>query len=140
MIVSFEFYVMNFVEFVIDCYSHITSHVSQTFVSCTHNTSYSLLNIVHIIVCVYGLTNHFWKIFWVLCKNDLLLKKKGRLFKILNSWKIGFKTCVLGKHFISYSCIFISYIQCFKVCFQKIRFFCFKKLFFPEFRLMLFFP
>ena len=40
----------------------------------------------------------------------------------------------MEKHFISYSCIFISYIQCFKVCFQKIRFFCFKKLFFPEFR------
>ena len=32
MIVSFKFYVMNFVNFVIDCYSYITSHVSQAFV------------------------------------------------------------------------------------------------------------
>ena len=57
MIVSFEFYVIKFVDFVVDCYSHITSHVSQVFASCTHNTSYSLLNIVHVIVCVFGLTN-----------------------------------------------------------------------------------
>ena len=27
------------------------------------------------------------------------------------------------KHFISYSCIFISYIQCFEICFQKFSFF-----------------
>ena len=51
VIVSFKFYVMNFVDFVIDCYSHITSHVSQAFASCTHYTSYSLLNLVHYIVC-----------------------------------------------------------------------------------------
>ena len=31
MIVSFIFYVMNFVDFVFDFYSHITSHVSQVF-------------------------------------------------------------------------------------------------------------
>ena len=47
----FKFYVMNFVDFVIDCYSHITSNVSQVFASCTHYTSYSLLNLVHYIVC-----------------------------------------------------------------------------------------
>ena len=34
------------------CYTHITSYVSQTFASCTHYTSYSLLNIVHVIMCV----------------------------------------------------------------------------------------
>ena len=48
---------MNFVDFGIDCYSHIISHVSQVFASCTHYTSYSLLNIVHVIMCGYGLTN-----------------------------------------------------------------------------------
>ena len=47
----FQIYVMNFVEIVIDHYSHITSHVSQAFASCTHYTSYSLLNFVHVIVC-----------------------------------------------------------------------------------------
>ena len=108
MIVSFEFYVMNFVDFVIDCYSHITSHVSQAFASCTHNTSYSLLNIVHVIVCVFGLTNQVWKIFWVLCTTDLLLerKKKGDCLKSKFLGELGFKSWVCENHFISYSCIF----------------------------------
>ena len=52
--------------------------------------------------------------------------------KILILGKLGFKTCVLEKHFISYSCIFISYFQCFEVCFQKSRYFS-KKIFFQIF-------
>ena len=51
VIVSFKFYVINFVEIVIDFYLPITSHVSQVFASYTHYTSYSLLNLVHYIVC-----------------------------------------------------------------------------------------
>ena len=47
----------------------------------------------------------------------------------LNFGKTGFKTCVLEKHFISYSYIFISYIKCFEVCFQKSSYFS-KKIFF----------
>ena len=47
----FQTYVMNFVTIVINYYSHITSHISQTFASCTHYTSYYLLNFVHVIVC-----------------------------------------------------------------------------------------
>ena len=50
-----QIYVMNFVEIVIAYYSHITSHVSQAFASCTHYTSYSLLNFVHVIVCDFVL-------------------------------------------------------------------------------------
>ena len=42
---------MNFVEIVLDFYSHITSHISQVFASYTHYTSYTLLNLVHYIVC-----------------------------------------------------------------------------------------
>ena len=42
---------MNFVEIVIDYYLHITLYVSQVIASCTHYTSYSLLNLVHDIVC-----------------------------------------------------------------------------------------
>ena len=42
---------MNFVEIVIDYYVHITLHVSQAIACCTHYTSYSLLNLVHYIVC-----------------------------------------------------------------------------------------
>ena len=45
---------------------------------------------------------------------------------------MGFKTCVLEEHFISYSCIFISYIQYFEVSFQKSCYFS-KKLFFQNF-------
>ena len=47
----FQTYVMNFVEIVIDHYLLITSHVSQAIASCTHYTSFSLLNLVHDIVC-----------------------------------------------------------------------------------------
>ena len=53
----FQYYVMNFVEIVIDFYLYITSHVSQAFTSCRHYTSYSLLNFVHVIVCDFGLAN-----------------------------------------------------------------------------------
>ena len=42
---------MNFVEIVINYYLHITSHVSQAIPNCTYYTSYSLLNLVHDIVC-----------------------------------------------------------------------------------------
>ena len=47
----FQTYVMNFVEIVINYYLHITSHISQVITSCTHYTNYSLLNLVHDIVC-----------------------------------------------------------------------------------------
>ena len=47
----FQTYVMNFVEIVINYYLHITSHVSQAITNCTYYTSYSLLNLVHDIVC-----------------------------------------------------------------------------------------
>ena len=57
----FQIYVMNFVEIVLDYYSYITSHVSQAFASCTHYTSYSLLNFVHVIVCDFVLAIQDWK-------------------------------------------------------------------------------
>ena len=47
----FQIYVMNFVEIVINYYPQITSYVSQVIVSRTHYTSYSMLNLVHDIVC-----------------------------------------------------------------------------------------
>ena len=132
MIVSFEFYVMHFVDFVVDCYSHITSHVSQAFASCTHNTSYSLLNIVHVIVCVFGLTNQVWKILWVLCKTDLLLEKKGGYLISKFLGELGFKSWVCENHFISYSCIFLSF-QCFEERLHQILLI-FKNSFFLQFR------
>ena len=47
----FQTYIMNFVEIVIDYYLHVTSHISQAITSCRHYTSYSLLNLIHDIVC-----------------------------------------------------------------------------------------
>ena len=51
----FQTYVMNNVENVIDYYLYITSHVSHAISSCTHCTNYSLLNLVHDIMCEFVL-------------------------------------------------------------------------------------
>ena len=51
----FQTYAMNFVEIVIDYYLHITSYVSHAIASCTHYTSYPLLNLVHNIMCKFVL-------------------------------------------------------------------------------------
>ena len=69
-----QIYVMNFVEIVIDFYLHITSHVSQTFASCTHYTNYSLLNFVYVIVCDFGLANQVWKFLEFYTKKGLLFE------------------------------------------------------------------
>ena len=129
VIVSFKFYVMNFVDFVIDFYFHITSHASQVFASCTHYTSYSLLNIVHVIVCVSDLTNQVCKYFEFLCKTDLMLENLWRTFDDLNFGKTGFKTGVL-KYISSHTHAFCSSISMpwdvSKMClcyFQKLHFF-----------------
>ena len=131
MIVSFKFYVMNFVDFVFNCYTHITSHVTQAFSSCTHYTSYSLLNIVHVIVCVSRSDQPSLQLFWVFVQNIFWVWEfKGRMFENLNFGKTGFQTCVLEKHFIPYSCILFiifnalrSYFFKYLVIFSKILFF-----------------
>ena len=51
----FQTYMINNVEIVIDYYLHITSHVSHAITSCTHYTCYSMLNLVHDIVCEFFL-------------------------------------------------------------------------------------
>ena len=51
----FQIYVINNVDIVIDYYLYITSHVSHVVTSCIHFTSNSLLNLVHEIVCEFGL-------------------------------------------------------------------------------------
>ena len=125
MIVSFKFFVMNFVDFVINCYSHITSHVSHVFARRTHYTSYSLLNIVHVIVCVYGLTNQvFLQSLWIMCKLNLLLENLWRMQNFVFG-NFGLKILDLKKHTISYSCIFVLIFQCFELnqlVFQKLCF------------------
>ena len=110
VIVSFNFYVMNFVDFVFNYYTHITSHVSQTFASCTHYTSCSLLNIVHVIVCVFGLTNQVCKYFEFLCKTDLILENLWRMYEILTLGKLGLKLLFL-KNISSHTHAFCSLIS-----------------------------
>ena len=98
MIVFFKFNVMNFVDFVIDFYLHITSHVTQTFANCTHYTRYSLLNIVHVIVCVYGLTNQVLQILWILCKINLMLENLWRMQEIFILGILGINSCFWKSH------------------------------------------
>ena len=126
MIVSFKFYVMNFVEIVINCYSHITSNLSQVFASCTRYTSYSLLNFVHVNVCdlVVAIQDYMFLDFdakWVLCLCCWDKKCEKLVFG-----RSGLNTSVIEKHFISYSCIlFIKY--------YVLRSFCIKLLCFSDF-------
>ena len=121
VIVSFKFYVMNFVDFVFNCYTHITSHVSQVFASCTHYMSYSLLNTVYVIVRVFGLTNQvckyfeFFYLFIFMQNNFVAWKSYGKCLKILILGKLGLNL-VFEKHYITYSCIlFINFdaLRCF---------------------------
>ena len=66
----FQTYVMNNVEIVIDYYLHIISHVSHAITWCTHYTSYSMLNLVHEIVCAFGLAIQyyfFYGVWWKIC-------------------------------------------------------------------------
>ena len=131
MIVSFRFYMMDCVDFVLNCYTHITSHVTQVFASCTHYTSYSLLNIVHVIVCVFRSDQPILKLLWVLFVQNIFCvwAFKGRMVENLNFGITGFKTCVLEKIFISYSCIFILLYSMLWGVFSKIRLFFLKRCF-----------
>ena len=99
----FQIYVMNFVEIVLDYYSHITSHVSQVFASCTHYTSYSLLNFVHVIVCDFVVAIQDWKLLDFNAKCVCSLRFKEILIENLIFGRSGFNTTVFEKHFITYS-------------------------------------
>ena len=85
---------------------------------------------MYIIVCVFWSDQPSLKLLWVSFVQNIFCVWvfKGRMVENLNFGK----TFVLEKHFISYSCIFISYIQCFEVYFQKLGYFS-KKVFFQIF-------
>ena len=139
MIVSFKFYMMNFVDFMLNCYSHITSHVSQAFISFTHYTSYSLLNIVHINVCVFGLNNQVCKYFEFLCKTNLMLENLWRMFENLKFGITGLKLVFL-KIFASHTHAFCSYFSMLGGIYAKTGLFFSKLCFFWNFNwLRLFF-
>ena len=134
MIVSFKFYMMDCVDFVLNYHTHITSHVTQVFASCTHYTSYSLLNIVHASVCVsFDLTNQVWNYFEFLCKTYFVFENfKGGYLKILNLGKQGLKL-VFWKDISFHSYAFYSLYSMFCGVFLKIRLFFSKILFFHIF-------
>ena len=105
MIISFKFYVMNFVEIVINYYSHITLHVSQVFASSTHYTSYSLLNFIHVNVCdlVVAIQDYM---FLDLMQNVLnVWVFEDNLIEKLVSGRSRLNSSVFEKLFVSYSCI-----------------------------------
>ena len=124
---------MNFVDFVLNCYSHITSHVFQTFTSFTHYTSYSLLNIVHVIVCIFGLTNQVCEYFEFLCKTYMMLENLRRMFENLKFGITVFKTCVSENVCISYSCILLIFFNAWRILCKNSTVF-FKTMIFLEFR------
>ena len=124
----------GFCKLCVYCYSHITSHVSQVFASFTHYTSYSLLNIVHVIVCVSRSNQPSLQLLWVFFVQNIFCvwELKGRLFENLNFGKTGFKTYVLEKHFISYSCILFIIFNALRSFFKNQVIFS-KMLFFQNF-------
>ena len=117
---------MNFVKIVMDYYLYIISHVSHVFASCTHYTSYFLLNLVHD-MCV----NLFWpsKITCslILMQNVLnVLSFEDKLIEKLVFGRSGFNPRVFEKNLISY-----SYISFTKKC--ALRRFYSKILYFSKF-------
>ena len=130
VIVSFKFQVMNFVDFVFNCYTHITSHVSQAFASCTHYTSYYLLNIVHVTVCLWS-NQPSLQILWVFyAKQILMLENLWKMDENLNFGKIGLKT-LFWKTLHHILMHFVHQFQCFEV-FLKCVFVIFKNFVFSQ--------
>ena len=101
----FQTYVMNNVEIVIDYYLHITSHISYAVTSCTHFTSYSLLNLVHEIVCEFGLAIQDYIFYDFDTKCIHWIENLG--VKCVKScfWSSRLKTNVFEKLLNSFSCI-----------------------------------
>ena len=92
MIVSFRFYMMDCVDFMLNCYTHITSHVTQVFANCTHYTSYSLLNIAHVIVCLSVWPTKFEITLSIFFETYFLFENfKGGCLKILSLGKLSLK-------------------------------------------------
>ena len=105
------------------------------FASFTHYTSYSLLNIVYVIMCVFRSDQPSLQILWVLMQNIFCVWEfKGRMFENLNFGKTGFKTYVLEKHFISYPCILFLIFNVLRSFFKNQVFFL--NSVFPEFWLI----
>ena len=92
----FQTYVINFVEIVIDHYLLITSHVSHAFTSCTN---YSLLNLVHDIVCEFILA----------IQDYIFLVFNAKCVLCLSFWgQIDSKMCFC-KIWVEFKCFWITF-------------------------------
>ena len=94
----------------------------------THYTNYSLLNFVHVIVCVYGLTNQVLQTLWILCKINLLLENLWRMQEILFLGNLGLKFLFWK----SYHHILMHFVLKFQ-CFELILYVFSKTVFFLKF-------
>ena len=124
----FQTYMMNNVEIVIDCYLHITSHVSHAVTSCTHYTSYYSLNLVHDIVCEFGLAIQDYMFFdvdtkyvhWLIFGDKMCYTLFWKIWVEFKCFWKSFKLILM--HFIHE----ISWSECFlhktPVVFQKFNF------------------
>ena len=124
---------MNNVEIVSDYFLHIISHVSHVVTRCTHFTSYSLQNLVHEIVCEFGLAIQDNMFYDFDTKYVLGLKFGGKKCHNLIFASFGLKTNVFKKLLNSYSCISLMKSIGLSVFYIKLLLF-FKILVFPEFR------
>ena len=125
---------MNFVDFVINCYNtyHLTCN-SSLFASCTHYTSYSLLNIVHVIVCVFRSDQPSLKLLWVFVQNIFCVWEfLGRLVENLILGKRGLKL-VFWKSISSHTHAFYSLYSMLWGVFFKNHIIFSKMLFFQNF-------
>ena len=118
---------------------HLTCN-SSLCASCTHYTSYSLLNIVHVIVCVFWSDQPSLKFLWVffffLCKTYFVFEiLKGECLKILIFGKLCLNL-VFWKSISSHTHAFYFLYSMLWGVFSKIKLFFSKKMFLPDFRLI----
>ena len=112
----------------IDFYLHITSHVFQAFSSCTHYTSYSLLNLVHYIVCDLAVAIQDLSSLILMQNVFKVWDLRTNWLKILFLEDLGWIQVFLKELFISYSCIL--FLKQYALRSFRIKMLCFSKIWF----------
>ena len=99
---------------------YLSPHMYIMLLLVTHFTSYSLLNLVHEIMCEFGLVIQDYVFYGIWCKICLDWKKLYFWWLKTLFWSSGLKTHVFKKHLNSFSSIsFIKLIglSCFCIIF-----------------------
>ena len=136
MIVSFKFYVMNFVGFVLIAI-HISPHMYlKFFANFTHYISYSLLNIIDVIMCVSQSDQPNLQLLWVLVQNIFCVWEcKGECLKILILGKLSL-ILVFWKNILSHTHAFYSLYSMLWGVFSKNQVIFVKNFVLPKFQLI----